>query len=98
MSGLQRAHVTHHQQRHRQPHTKSELCPPAFFITFFSYGPHRHPTATFAIIPESAASRTAPVSRDGPIIRRKTISGGSLTTCRQAVKAVTPHPRKVHTK
>jgi hypothetical protein len=24
---------------------------PAFFITFFSYGNHRHPTATFAIIP-----------------------------------------------
>src|SRR5260370_39473443 len=28
---------------------------PAFFITFFLYGPHRHPTATFAIIPRECS-------------------------------------------
>jgi hypothetical protein len=47
---------------------------------------------------DSAASRTATVSRDGPIIRRKTIFGGSLKSRRQMddkqLKAATPHPEK----
>src|SRR6266853_2017524 len=58
------------------------LGPPALFITFFSYGPHRHRIAIVQQFPDSAASKTAPVSRDGPKIRRKTIFGGSLTSRR----------------
>jgi hypothetical protein len=53
---------------------------PAFFITFFLYRHYRHPIAILREFFESAASKTAPVSRDGPIIRCKTIFGGSLTT------------------
>src|SRR6266849_8604493 len=56
---------------------------PAFFITFFLYGPHRHTIPIVGEFPESATSRTAPVSTDGPILRRKTIFGGSLTSRRQ---------------
>jgi len=65
--------------RHRAPRTKPALCP--FFITFLLYRPHRHPIAIVQEFTDSTASKTAPVSRDGPKIRRKTIFGGSLTTC-----------------
>ena len=48
--------------------------------------------------PDSATSRTAPVSRDGPNIRRKIIFGGSLKSGRKVddkqLKAATPHPEK----
>jgi hypothetical protein len=55
---------------------------PTFFITFFLYRHHRHSIAIVREFPDSAALRSAPVSRDGPIIRRKTIFGGSLTSSR----------------
>ena len=48
-----------------------------------------------------AESRNAPVSRDGPIIRRKTIFGGSLKTRRQVHKSSRSGdsaPREVHAK
>src|SRR5258708_13574662 len=59
------------------------IIPQTSFITFFLYRPHRHQIAILQQFPDSAASKIAPVSRDGPNIRRKTIFGGSLTSRRQ---------------
>jgi len=49
---------------------------PLLFITFFLYRPHRHKIGIVSEFTDSTASRTVPVSRDGPKIRRKTIFGG----------------------
>src|SRR6266852_69277 len=71
---------------------------PAFFITFFSYRPHRHRIAIVQEFTDSTASKTVPVSRDGPKIRRKTIFGGFFDNMQTSSKSGNPAPRKVHAK
>jgi hypothetical protein len=75
-----------------------EAAPRPFFITFLLCGHHRHRIAILQSFPDSAASRTASVSRYGPIIRRKTIFGGSLTTLQTSSTSGDPAPPNLHAK